>query len=184
MEFTIKSGSPEKQRSACVVVGVLSFLEGAIQAQSYSGLLETWYARRRLMNILVLRPDPIVAVNNPDAEMVNLTKRENWIKVQLDVQDDVGLLEIDGKRRELRIEGDKRRYRVPLEAIVSCQPECFHHPLDKQLQNQYWYVRLVVPVDGREEELLLALAFRDWRRRTNANRQLLASQLCRRLTVP
>jgi hypothetical protein len=167
----------------CVAVGILSFLEGSIQAKYFSGLLETWYSRRRLMNTLVLRPDPIVAVNGPDAEMVNLTRRENWIKVQLDVRDDIGLLEIDDKRRELRIEGDKRRYQVPIDAVISCQPECFYHPIDKQLTSQYWYVRLVVPVDGREQELLFAPSFADWRPRTNANRQILAANLARRINA-
>ena len=129
----------------------------------------------------MLRPDPIVAVSSPDVEMVNLTVRENWVQVKLDVRDDIGLLEIDDKRRELRIEGDKRRYWVPLDAVVSCQPERFYHPLDKQLANPYWYVRLVVPVAGRERELLFAPTFRDWRPRTGANRQLLAADLCRRI---
>jgi hypothetical protein len=167
--------------SLCICIGGLSFAEGAVQAIFYSGLLEVWYSRRRLMNTLVLRADPIVAVNSPDVEMVNLTLRENWAAVKLDVRDDIGLLELDDERRELRIEGDKRRYWVPLDAVVSCAPECFYHPLDKQMSTPYWYVRLVVPLAGRNQELLFSPTFRDWCPRTGANRQLLAADLCRRI---
>jgi hypothetical protein len=165
----------------CVTSGMLAFASGVFQAKQYAGLLEGWYARRRLLAILALRPDPIVAVNNPAAEMVNMTRRENWEKVQLDVRDDVGLLEIDPKRGELRIEGDVRRYTVPCASIVACQPECFHHPLDKQMHTQYWYVRFLVRTAGAEHELLIAPAFHDLRARTNANRLLAADDLAGRI---
>jgi hypothetical protein len=165
----------------CIGAGLLLFAEGAVQAMFYGGLFEIWYSRSRLMNALVLRPDPIVAVNSPDVELVNLTLRENWTRVKLDVRDDIGLLELDDQRRELRIEGDKRRYWVPLDAVISCQPECFYHMLDKQMSTPYWYVRLLVPIAGNQEELLFSPTFRDWRPRTGTNRQLLAAALCRRI---
>ena len=166
---------------AWMLVGALSFVAGAVQAKQYSGLLEGWYARRGLKAILALRGDAIVPAGDSDAETVNMTRRENWIKVQVDVRDDIGLLAIDEKRRELRIEGDKRRYRIPSDSIVACEPECMHHPLDKRLQNQYWYVRLLVRAEGAERELMFAPIFKDWRPRTNENRRLVAEQLCRRI---
>lgn len=165
----------------CVLLGSVGFVGGALLGQRYPGLFEGWYARRRLYSLLALRGDAIVMTNDRQARMVNMTCRENWDKVKLDVRDDIGLLALDEKRHELRIEGDKRRYRVPLEAIVLCQPECFHHPLDKKLLNQYWYVRLVVRVDRGERELLFAPAFTDWRPRTNESRRDLARQLCRHI---
>ena len=85
------------------------------------------------------------------------------------------------ERREIRIEGDKRRYVIPTTSVRECRPECFHHPLDKQLLNQYWYVRLLVPVDGEERELLFSPTFTDWRPRTNENRRLAADELCERI---
>lgn len=167
--------------AGCLVLGVVGFIVGALLGQRYPGLFEGWYARRRLYSLLALRGDAIVPTNDGKARMVNMTRRENWNKVQLDVRDDVGLLAIDEKWRELRIEGDKRRYRVPLEAVVLCQPECFHHPLDKKLLNQYWYVRLVVRLEAGERELLFAPTFDDWRPRTNENRKDLARRLCKRI---
>ncbi len=101
--------------------------------------------------------------------------------MKLDVRDDVGILAFDDKRREIRIEGDKRRYVIALEAIRESRPECFHHPLDKQLVNQYWYVRLLVLVDGEQRELLFSPTLTDWRPRTNENRRLAAEELCERI---
>jgi hypothetical protein len=114
---------------------------------------------------------------------VNFTCRENWITVKLDVRDDIGLLLIDDRRRELRVEGDKRRYVIPRAAIGECVTECFHHPIDKQLLNQYWYVRLCVRLPGEQHELLLAPSFTDWRPRTNETRRLASEELCRQIAA-
>jgi len=132
-----------------------------------------------------MRGDAIVDLRsqNPEPLLVNFTRRENWVTVKLDVRDDVGILEVDDKRREVRVEGDKRRYVIPFAAIRECRPECFHFPLDKQLLNQYWYVRLLVLVDGREQELLFAPSFTDWRPRTNENRRRAADDLCQRIPI-
>jgi hypothetical protein len=167
----------------CIVAGLGSFTLGAIHGTKYTGLLEAWYARSRLLRILERRPDTVVELrgNDVDPLMVNFTRRENWVAVKLDVRDDVGILAVDDKRRETRIEGDKRRYVIPLEAIRESRPECFHHPLDKQLLNQYWYIRLLVQVDGEERELLFSPSFTDWRPRTNENRRLATEELCERI---
>ena len=37
MEFSIKGGSPEKQRSGCVVVGVPLFMDGASWIEGMAG---------------------------------------------------------------------------------------------------------------------------------------------------
>jgi hypothetical protein len=167
----------------CIVAGLASFTLGAIHGTKYTGLLEAWYARSRLLRFLERRPDTIVEFRGSGADplMVNFTRRENWVAVKLDVRDDVGILAVDDKRGEIRIEGDKRRYVIPLESIRECRPECFHHPLDKQLLNQYWYVRLLVLVDGEERELFFSPTFTDWRPRTNKNRRLAAEELCERI---
>jgi hypothetical protein len=167
----------------CIVVGLGSFTLGAIHGTKYTGLLEAWYARSRLLRTLERRPDTVVDLHGEGAEplMVNFTRRENWLAVKLDVRDDAGLLTIDERRREVRIEGDKRRYVIPFASVHECRPECFHHPLDKQLLNQYWYVRLLVLVDGEERELLFSPTFTDWRPRTNENRRLAAEELCGRI---
>jgi hypothetical protein len=167
----------------CIVTGIASFAIGSIHATRYSGLLEAWYARHRLLGILERRPDAIVEVRDHDAKplMVNFTRRETWVAVKLDVRDDVGILEIDEKRREIKVEGDKRRYVIPVTSIRECRPECFHHPLDKQLLNQYWYVRLLMLVDGEERELLFSPSLTDWRPRTNENRRRAAEELCERI---
>jgi hypothetical protein len=159
--------------------GAGSFMLAIRYVQNYSSALETWLASRRFRAIVELRPDAIVTAGDPDAEYVDLTRREDWATVKLDPIDDVGLLRLDEPRRELRIEGDKRRYRVPLAAIADCGPECFHNAMDKQMLNQYWHARVRTTAGGRPHELLLSL--KPAGKRTNETRRAAAVAFCRRL---
>ncbi len=163
---------------ACLLWGGLLFAAGCVQATKYGSALESWYAGRRLRGMLQLRPDAIVRADDPEAQVIDLTTREHWSRVKLDTLDDIGLLAIDRRRGELKIEADKRRYRIPLGAILECQPECFHHPLDKQMQNQYWHVRLRYATRAEPRELLFSLNLKGWTVRSNENRRALAESFC------
>ena len=56
MEFTIKSGSPEKQRSACVVVGVFDSDKTAFDSEIWGDAEQMMAAfRRPVYSTLVLR---------------------------------------------------------------------------------------------------------------------------------
>ena len=70
-----------------------------------------------------MRPDSIVAADNPDAIYVEIVPRAHWAGLLQDRATDGGLLLIDEKRQELRFEGMKQRYRVPTAAIVNCKAE-------------------------------------------------------------
>lgn len=165
----------------CLLLGGLSFAAGAVQGTKYGSAVESWYAGRRLRRMLQSRPEAIVRPDDPEADVIDLTTREHWAAVKLDTLDDIGLLAIDPRRGELKIEADKRRYRIPLAAILECQPECFHHPLDKQMQNQYWHVRLRYTARGEPRELLFSRNFKDWTPRTNENRRARAEDFCRHI---
>jgi hypothetical protein len=64
------------------------------------------------------RPDAIV---EPDAgQYVSIIPRENWNRGMFKSSKDTGLLAVDAARREIRFEGDQERYRIPVDALLSC----------------------------------------------------------------
>ena len=81
------------------------------------------YMFRKARAQLLQRPEAIVDANNPDAIFVEVVPRRNWGKIALQNAEDVGFLHLDSQRRELLIEGDNKRYRVPVPAVVSCAVE-------------------------------------------------------------
>jgi hypothetical protein len=85
-----------------------------------------WQARKELR----LRGDCLVSPDDPDALFVNVTPRENWRKLKLQLSTDVGFLRIDGEQRRLLFEGDSERYEIPAEAILACDVEA-RKPLEQ-----------------------------------------------------
>jgi hypothetical protein len=69
------------------------------------------------------RPDSIVDLTNPDAILIEVVPRRNWGKLTLENAEDQGFLCVDQERRQLLFEGDKNRYRIPAEAVRSCEVE-------------------------------------------------------------
>lgn len=70
-----------------------------------------------------LRPDRLVKADDPAAEFCEVVPRENWEKPMLETATDVGFLLVDTRKRELRFEGDRERWKVPGEAIESAEVE-------------------------------------------------------------
>ncbi|HZV35377.1 MAG TPA: hypothetical protein VFB72_12460, partial [Verrucomicrobiae bacterium] len=88
------------------------------------------YLGRRYMSNLIQRefcrrPKPLVSPTDSDVRLVQVIPRNNWGSVKLFDCTDIGFLRVDKQRRELLFEGDKQYYRVPAEAIKSCQIETF-----------------------------------------------------------
>jgi hypothetical protein len=69
------------------------------------------------------RPDSIVDLTNPEAILIEVVPRRNWGKLTLENAEDQGFLCVDQERRQLLFEGDKNRYRIPAEAVRSCEVE-------------------------------------------------------------
>jgi hypothetical protein len=66
------------------------------------------------------RPDAIV-LPGADSLLVDMIPRSNWNRMMLENAADVGFLAVDAQRREIRFEGDRERYRVPADALQSCE---------------------------------------------------------------
>ena len=89
----------------------------------------------------------------------------------------------DERKRELLLEGDSDRYRIPAGAVSVCEPQCFFHPIDHHHQNELWMVRLMIQVEQGLQELLLSVGNTSWSPMTNARRRQLAEGMCSRINA-
>ncbi len=87
----------------------------------------------RTQDALSQRPDALVDPRTPEAIYVEVIPRRNWGQVSLQNAEDVGFLHLDAEGRQLLIEGDNKRYRIPAAAIISCETELMneHEPDDE-----------------------------------------------------
>src|SRR5262249_3447945 len=121
------------------------------------GVYENRWVHRRLRHELGLRPDPLFDPSDPEAVFVSLMPRDSFVRVKWTSASDVLLMFIDEKRKEILLEGDCDRYRIPIAANTICEPQLFFHAIDKQHQNELWMVRLMVKVPDGIRELLLSV---------------------------
>lgn len=102
------------------ITGILAWVLGGQM------LRKPWsadYLFRRAQAALLARPDAFVGAGNPEAIFVEIIPRRNWGQIALQNAEDVGFLFLDGGRRQILVEGDKKRYRIPVQAVVSCDVE-------------------------------------------------------------
>ena len=93
------------------------------------------------------------------------------------------LLKIDEGAKQVLMEGDSDRYRIPSGAIALCEAECFYHAIDAPHQNQLWMVRLSVNVEEGQRELLLSVDQTRWSPMSNAGRRRAAEAVCLRINA-
>src|SRR5438552_3178653 len=135
-------------RAGCVTlaVGAAGFAWGFYTAIYCLAVYENRWIERRLRAEVRHRSDVWVDADDPDSTYVSLIPRESFAKVKWTMASDVLLLRLDERRRQVILEGDSDRYRIPAGAISLCEPQCFFHPIDVQRQNELWMVRLMVRV--------------------------------------
>jgi hypothetical protein len=109
--------SPEQMHWA-FAIGIPLVILSSIWGIAFSGTMRNaWFlavAKREIKR----RPDAIVG---PDAgQYVSIIPRENWNRGMFRNSKDTGLLTVDAARREIRFEGDQERYRIPVDALLSC----------------------------------------------------------------
>jgi hypothetical protein len=69
------------------------------------------------------RPERWLDLDDTENIFVEMVPRKNWGRIMLETAEDIGFLQIDEERREILFEGDRECYRVPAEAIISCELE-------------------------------------------------------------
>jgi hypothetical protein len=165
------------------VLGGTSLAWGIYTGGYCMGLFENRWVERQLRREIDSRPDALVKADDPEAFYVSLIPRENWSRIKWTMASDLLLMRIDGRRREVLLEGDCDRYRIPSGAIAVCEPQCFFHPIDKDHKNELWMVRLMIHAQDGVRELLLSVAQKGWGPRTNATRLKNARDACEKINT-
>jgi hypothetical protein len=91
----------------------------------YADYLPSCYLYRLSKHAVAQRTDALVEADNPETIYVQVVPRQNWARVMIETATDVGFLWIDQRRRQVLFEGDRERWRIPAEAILSCEVEHF-----------------------------------------------------------
>jgi len=161
------------------MLGLALLIVGAIQALRFAQYAESRYGLRKILDAIRERPDPIVKADEAGALMVGITPRENWQKVKLEVAGDMGLMQISDADGEIRFEGDKQRYRIPIASIVSCDAELFYIPIDQN--SEFWMIVLQVATNDETQEIIFGPSHTEFRSRTNDTRRIQARELSTRI---
>lgn len=162
-------------------IGGASLAWGIYVALYCMCVYENRWIERRLRSEITTRPDSLVDARDPGSAYVSIIPRDSFVQVKLTMSSDILLMKIDSRQRAIFLEGDSDRYRIPVDAISICEPQCFFHPMDKQRQTEMWMVRLMLRVPHGERELLLGIGHVDFRPCNNVRRRTVATETCQRI---
>lgn len=124
--FPDKSASqagPGSNRPRAVVwftAGAAVVVVASIFGLAFPNLLAGRYISSIARRAISSRRDAIVRPGDGSV-FVDVVPRANWNRMMWENAADIGFLAVDPERREIRFEGDKERYRIPAEAIISCE---------------------------------------------------------------
>jgi hypothetical protein len=119
-------GELEIQHFACIGGAVIALLGGWIwYSLNFASYLPSIYLHSVARRALKQRPNAWVEADNPDVMYVQVIPRSHWGKIMLENASDVGYLLVEKTRRVILFEGDRERWRIPAEAVISCEIEHF-----------------------------------------------------------
>lgn len=160
--------------------GGLALLVGGLWiAGRYGSLAPALFMRAAARSVIELRPDALLNPRDPDAVFVSVVPRANWGKVMLNQSTDVGFLKVDPSSRCLLFEGDRERWRIPAQSLVSVGVESYV-PLGKTEaptgegeghQERYFLTVIQARVGEALWEAPVSKAPVEWRPRTNKLRE-------------
>jgi hypothetical protein len=166
---------------AAIVFGAAGVFWGVYVSQFCLSVPENRWIERRLHREIAQRPEMLVGPQDPESSFVSLIPREHFSKIKWTMASDVLLLKLDKSRRQLLLEGDSDRYRIPAGAISLCEPQCFYHPIDREHKRQLWMVRLMIRIEQGGRELLLSVNQTRFSAVTNERCRQVAEDTCRRI---
>lgn len=113
---------PKPQAQQVFCLGAMLAGLSSVWGLAFPGGLRNRYFRALLRREIKQRPDAIVQAD-ADTWFVEIVPRSNWNRMMWRTETDIGFLAVDAVRRELRFEGDKERFCVPVDALLSCEVE-------------------------------------------------------------
>lgn len=138
--------------------------------------LASQFQVRVARSALARRSGCVVSPSDPAARFVEILPRSSFAK--WGPAGDIGFFAIDLANRQLRLEGDVKRYVMPLASVVSCKVEAVRLESDQWGTDQYFVVVLSLNTDNGLRELPLAIKPLTLSRRRMPERQAEAEALC------
>jgi hypothetical protein len=166
---------------AVLVAGIPCLAWGLYTPLLCSGVYTNRWIRRRLCEEIAQRPDVLIRHDDPDAAYVSLIPRDSFVTIKATMSSDLLLLKIDRPHRQILMEGDSDRYRIPAGAVEDCKPQMFFHPMDAQHRTEIWMARLVVRFEQGSRELLISTGTTRFTPTTNDRRHQRAEDLCQQI---
>ena len=141
-----------------IALGVIALVAALAWLTLYGDYLPARYFHARARRVVADRPDPFVHPDDSGAFFVQRIPRENWGRVMLENADELGFMRLDEERGLILFEGDRERWMIPRESVVSYELDAFDiGPSDASVGPAFWLVVLKVNADGRVWESPLAL---------------------------
>lgn len=168
---------------ALIAAAVFSVVGSLAWTALYVDWLPSKYFHAQARRAIAGRPDPLVNPDDPDAVFVQMIPRKNWGRVMLENAADVGLLLLDASRGVLLYEGDRERWMIPRESLVSFDLEAFDiGPSDPNGgPPAFWLVVLKANVGGEVWEAPIAPRPVHFRKHTPTTRREGAEDLRARI---
>jgi hypothetical protein len=149
-----------------------------IYLMCFEHYLPTKYYYACVQSVLRRRAESYVDPDDPDAIFIEMIPRANWSKLMAQNAKEVGLLKVDRQRQAILYEGDRERWIIPAESVVSCKIEEFTElNMEENRFNLHAVVVLVANVDGRGWEAPLCPRITTFRMWTAPVRRELAREL-------
>lgn len=162
--------------AACVLGGLGWGALCIVVLLRHQHYLASHYQRRVARAAFERRTGCLVNPGDPEARWLEILPRSSF--AMWGPASDIGFLAIDQAHRELRLEGDAKRYVMPFESIVSCEVEAVKLESDQWGTDQYFVVVLTVNTDSGVRDLPLATKPLTLARRRMPERQAEAEELC------
>lgn len=109
----------KEQAQLALEIGLPLVVVSSIWGIFFQSRLSNGYIMAVARREIKRRPDAILEPGG-DSQYVSIIPRENWNRGTFKSSKDTGFLTVDASRREIRFEGDKERYRIPVDALLSC----------------------------------------------------------------
>ena len=160
------------------VGGMLCAVLSVVALICFQQFLPSRFLRSRARGAFSRRSQPLVEADDPEAVFLDIVPRSNWGQTMLEPAEDVGFWRIDRSARELHFEGDKKRYRIPFDAVMSCEVEAIRLPSDDWGTSLYYATVLMVDTPNGLREIPLCGRHLEFRVCRMPQRQAQAEEFC------
>ena len=168
---------------ACAVGGLVCGFLSVLALVSFQHFLASRYLRSVARRLFPQRADSLVQPDDAQADFVDVIPRSHWGESMLEPASDIGFFAIDQSRRELLLEGDSKRYRIPFEAVAACQIEEYALGREQWEADLHFVTVLTVETANGPREIPLAGRHIAFHSRRAAERRAQAHELCERILL-